>query len=185
MAKDINKLGEFILSYEGGFANDPDDSGGATNKGVTLKTLKTIHLDKNKDGVVDIKDLKLLTNNDVIEKVLKPYFWDKVLADKIQDEWVTYYIVDWFWNAGNNAIKRIQRILNLKDDGQLGPKTLEAINSQPPKRFFQFLYNSRIDYYKTIVNKKKSQKKFLNGWLRRANAIKYGVMITNQGKEII
>lgn len=35
---DIKVLVPFILSWEGGFVNDPDDKGGATNKGVTIAT---------------------------------------------------------------------------------------------------------------------------------------------------
>lgn len=31
-----NKLVPFILQWEGGFVNDPDDLGGATNKGITI-----------------------------------------------------------------------------------------------------------------------------------------------------
>ena len=34
----VEKLVPFILKWEGGFVNDPDDLGGATNKGVTLAT---------------------------------------------------------------------------------------------------------------------------------------------------
>ena len=31
----VNKLKPFILKCEGGFVNDPDDLGGATNRGIT------------------------------------------------------------------------------------------------------------------------------------------------------
>ena len=33
---DVKKLAPFILKWEGGFVNDPDDLGGATNMGVTI-----------------------------------------------------------------------------------------------------------------------------------------------------
>ena len=32
---DVKKLAPFILKWEGGFVNDPDDLGGATNMGVS------------------------------------------------------------------------------------------------------------------------------------------------------
>ena len=35
---DIKKLIPFLLKWEGGFVNDPVDLGGATNKGITIKT---------------------------------------------------------------------------------------------------------------------------------------------------
>ena len=37
---DVKKLAPFILKWEGGFVNDPDDLGGATNMGVTMATYK-------------------------------------------------------------------------------------------------------------------------------------------------
>lgn len=36
-----HKLAPFILKWEGGFINDPDDLGGATNMGVTIGTYET------------------------------------------------------------------------------------------------------------------------------------------------
>ena len=53
----IEKLKSFILSWEGGFVNDPRDSGGATNKGVTLSTFQTVF---GKDKTV--KDLTNITD---------------------------------------------------------------------------------------------------------------------------
>ena len=35
---DVNKLAPFIIKWEGGFVNEPDDLGGATNMGVTIGT---------------------------------------------------------------------------------------------------------------------------------------------------
>ena len=38
---DVRKLAPFILKWEGGFVNDPDDLGGATNMGVTIGAYET------------------------------------------------------------------------------------------------------------------------------------------------
>lgn len=53
----INDIAHEILKAEGGIVNDPDDPGGPTNYGVTLKTLKRLGHDLNQDGRVDIADL--------------------------------------------------------------------------------------------------------------------------------
>ena len=37
---DVNKLVPHIIKFEGGFVNDPDDLGGATNRGVCYRTYK-------------------------------------------------------------------------------------------------------------------------------------------------
>ena len=57
----INDIAQEILKAEGGFVNDPDDPGGPTNYGVTLKTQKRLGHDLNQDGRVDIADLKQLS----------------------------------------------------------------------------------------------------------------------------
>ena len=57
----INDIAQEILKAEGGFVNDPDDPGGPTNYGVTLKALKRLGHDLNQDGRVDIADLKQLS----------------------------------------------------------------------------------------------------------------------------
>lgn len=49
MAK-IDILAPFILSFEGGYVNDPHDKGGATNKGVTIAVWRKYGYDKNGDG---------------------------------------------------------------------------------------------------------------------------------------
>mgnify|MGYP002516081844 CR=1 FL=1 len=57
MNERLNKLAIYIRSWEGGFVNDPHDPGGATNKGITLATFRTVY-GKNKT-VSDLKKMSL------------------------------------------------------------------------------------------------------------------------------
>ena len=57
---DVRKLAPFILKWEGGFVNDPDDLGGATNMGVTIGTWKSCGYDKDGDGDIDVDDYTYL-----------------------------------------------------------------------------------------------------------------------------
>lgn len=85
MAK-VELLAPWLFHWEGGFVDDPDDLGGATNMGVTINTWRQVGYDKDGDGDIDIEDLRLLTRDDVILHVLKPHYWDRWKADKIENQ---------------------------------------------------------------------------------------------------
>lgn len=182
MAK-VEPLGKFILSWEGGFVNDPNDSGGATNKGVTIATWRKQGYDKNGDGVVNVKDLKLITDDDAIN-ILKANYWNSWQADKITSQAVANILVDWLWGSGAWAIKIPQQMLGCKVDGVVGAKTLAALNKQSPQTFFNSLKARRRQYLNDLCRRKPSQKKFLKGWLRRLNSIQYTMLVCNGGRKI-
>ena len=59
----VRQIAEDIVRREGGFVNDPDDPGGATNHGVTIHTLRRLGLDVTGDGTVDIDDVRRLSRS--------------------------------------------------------------------------------------------------------------------------
>lgn len=154
-----------------GWANDPDDSGGATMCGVTTATWKSVGYDKDGDGDIDMYDLKLITFDDWYSRVLKPHFWDRWKADQINCQAIANTLVDWVWASGANGIKIPQRILGVKIDGIVGPKTIAAINAADAKALFNQIQSARNNFIEDCIRKKPKNKKFRNGWLRRLNAI--------------
>lgn len=188
---DVNKLLPYILRWEGGFVNDPADTGGATNKGVTIATWKRCGYDKDGDGDIDVRDLKIITNADVRDKVLKPAFWDRWKADKIQSQKVANILVDWVWGSGKHGIVIPQRLLGVTADGIVGNRTLSAVNFADPDQLFDVIYNARVKFLKDITASsvaayerrigrkareselmKYTKKRFIKGWLKRLADIK-------------
>ena len=56
----VTQIAKDILAREGGYVNDPDDPGGATNHGVTVHTMRRLGLDLTGDGIVDSDDVPVL-----------------------------------------------------------------------------------------------------------------------------
>ena len=169
----VDRLTPFILKWEGGYTIFPKTSGGATNMGVTLSTWKNVGYDKNGDNIIDITDLHLLTESDVVNYVLKPYFWDWCHADQIQSQKVANIIVDWVWLSGIKGIKNSQRIIGVTPDGIIGIKTLVAINEHNPDELFEELFQARILFIEDLCRKKPGNLKFRRGWLNRLEDLKH------------
>ena len=73
---DVRKLAPFILKWEGGFVNDPDDLGGATNMGVTIGTYEA-YCRKKGYSKPTVERLKNLTKEEWTEilKTTSTFAW--------------------------------------------------------------------------------------------------------------
>lgn len=172
MAK-VELLAPKILKWEGGFVNDPDDLGGATNKGVTIATWKQCGYDKDGDGDIDVVDLKLITVKDMTDRILKPHYWDRWKADTINNQSIADILVDWVWGSGKWGITIPQQLLGVEADGLVGNKTIQALNSYNQKELFQKIFNARVNYLDNICRKRPANKKFYRGWINRLNDFKF------------
>ena len=108
---DAQKLVPFILSWEGGYVNDPDDVGGATNKGITIATWRLHGCDNDGDGDIDADDLRIITNEQWME-IFKCQYWDRWKADEIENQSIANIVVDWVWASGVHGIKQVQKIVH-------------------------------------------------------------------------
>lgn len=71
---------EFVLKWEAGYSDHPNDPGGATNMGITLQTAQEVGLDKNGDGIINKEDVKNLTLEDALQ-VYKARYWNALRCD--------------------------------------------------------------------------------------------------------
>lgn len=157
-----------VLKWEGGWANDPHDSGGCTMKGITIATFRKYY-GKTKT----CNDLRKLTDNQWDTIFIQGY-WNRWSADKIKSQSIANLLVDWVWTSGVYGIKYPQQVLGVVADGLVGPKTIAAINNYPnQKELFEKLWNRRKKHFEAIVKNNPTQQKFLKGWLRRLSDFKW------------
>lgn len=175
----ISILAPFILSFEGGYVNDPHDPGGATNRGVTIATWRQVGYDKDGDGDIDVADLKLITADDAVNRVMKPHYWDRCQADRIKSQSIANLFVDWVWASGKNGITGVQKILGVEVDGIVGEKTLAALNASEPRALFDQILRARTLFIDQIIARRPTSARYRNGWLRRLNGIRFGILVHN------
>lgn len=170
----IDKLMPHILKWEGGakYTNDPLDRGGATKYGITIGTLQGLKYDTNRDGKVNVEDVKALQLDD-FKKILKVQYWDRWQADKINNQSIANLLVDWLWGSGKWGIIIPQRLLGVPADGVVGAKTINALNGANQRDIYNKVWQARKEFYEKIVKNNPSQSKWLKGWLNRLNDLKY------------
>lgn len=164
-----------LLKHEGGFVNDPADPGGATNKGITMETFRNC-AQKYLGIEPTLENLKALADAQA-GKIYKSLYWDKVRGDDIALQELASIVFDFQVNAGANASKLLQRVLNdlgaappLAVDGNIGPGTMTTLAGMDQKTVYRRYKQGRIDYYQDLVAKRPALEKFLKGWLNRVNS---------------
>ena len=156
-----------VLRHEGGFVNHKDDPGGATNKGVTIGTLKRLGIDVDGDGDSDIVDLRNLRQSDV-ERVYRLFYWDAVKADQLPSG-VDYAVFDFGVNSGPaRAAKHLQKVVGAAQDGDIGPKTLALVAKMDPQDVVTALQDSRLRFLRGL----KTWGTFGKGWSRRVAEVR-------------
>lgn len=168
---DINKLIPHILKWEGGFVNDPDDAGGATNMGVTIGTYTEYCREKGCPAptVEDLKNISMVTWVDI----LRTMYWNRYRADEIESQSVANICVDWLWHSGCQGIIKVQKILGVKADGIVGPITLAAINSASPLPLFGKIKQEREKFFRKLVATRPTNSKYLRGWMNRLDDLNF------------
>ena len=122
------------------------------------------------------EDVRLMTKYeyDVVEYVLRPYYWDVWQADKIQSQALANILVDWLWRNGRHGITITQGILGVNQDGIVGEKTLAVLNTYPDyKELFDKIQQVRKAYINMICLNNPKSKRFKKDWLSRLNNIKF------------
>lgn len=156
MATNFTKAVEYVLGVEKGYVNDPDDSGGETNYGISKSAYPQL-------------DIKNLTRSEAIDIYHKDY-WLKGNFDKVNDCRLATLgfsvAVTSGFKTGGKILQKACNLLgaNLVVDGVLGTKSIQKINGYKyPKALLTAARYFATDYYRSCRN----AHKYLAGWLGR------------------
>lgn len=68
------------------------------------------------------------------------------------------------------AARMLQLALHVPGDGRIGPITLHSLDISRPDEVLESLDDQAIAHYHEVVAEDPSKQKYLNGWLKRAEA---------------
>ena len=131
---------KFVLKWEGGYVNNPNDKGGATNKGITQNTYNSWLKSQGKAS----KDVRNITDSEV-EQIYYKNYWLAAGCDKMSKDFALLA----FDTAVNMGVSRVQEFL-------------KAAEWKYPDKFIL----ARAQKYNEFANVA-SQRGFLHGWLNR------------------
>ena len=169
---DFDRALKFLLSdrIEGGFVDDPNDLGGPTNRGVSLRAIRQLDadgfagldFDLDLDGDVDVDDVRLIT----VEKATEFYevhYWQAARCPELP--WpVSLVVFDCAVNQGVGTSARVlQRAVGVDVDGVIGPKTLAALLTKGSGDVVREMIVGRLDMYRQIP----TAAQFFRGWAGR------------------
>lgn len=179
----VKDIARQIVAREGGWVDDPDDPGGATNFGVTIGTLQRLGLDLDGDGDSDRDDLMALDADQATEIFLEHYYHGTGI-DRLPRA-LRPSVFDMNVNAGRNAVRILQDVLVgfgqvVDRDGLLGPQTLGAAHRawQSAAGYLVDAYGiGRRDYYYALGDARPPLRKYARrrdggkgGWIVRAES---------------
>ena len=168
----------FVLLNEGELSENPNDSGGITNFGISLRYLREIPGERlRKYGIfepIDEDTIRHLTV-DQVKLIYKEEFWEGNNFDQIESQNLCNYIFDMVVAHGiAPAIRLLQRGIcaealsrnYLRDDGIMGIDTISRINIIGDY-LLGTLVGIRGEFYRHVASHRPKDDVNLDRWLNR------------------
>lgn len=155
---------EKMIVREGGYqlTNDPRDRGGQTYAGIARNA------NPRWPGWAVVDGGGMPSAEDV-RSFYRANYWTPARLDEVADDRIASTLFDFGVNAGvATSVKLAQVVVGTTPDGQVGPKTLSAINAFDPELFLARYTLAKMARYAAIVKRDRSQGVYLLGWINRA-----------------
>lgn len=150
-----------LIGHEGGYVNHPQDPGGETNWGITLRTARS-------EGYTgSMRDL----TREQAREIYRTAYWQRARCDEY-DGAIAFQVFDAAVNHGiGNSIRFLQRAVGVADDGVMGQVTMSAIKAMSVTDVIARFNAARLMFYTNLS----TWPTFGKGWARRvAGNLNYG-----------
>lgn len=188
MADNFTIAHKFTAKWEGGESDHPDDGGGLTKYGVSLKFLGGLSGTQSNRDVLERMGIRLPITRQVIYDLTRDQaaslfrwqFWDKLRLSLIPLR-PAVVLYDAAVNSGPaQSVKLAQRGYNrcvaygqpLVVDGIMGPATRAAMQLADTDKALTAMLDAREAFFQTIVANNPSQQVFLRGWINRVDDLR-------------
>jgi lysozyme family protein len=157
----------FVLRWEGGFVDHPDDPGGRTNRGVTQNVYDAWRRDRG----LPQRDVKVITDDEV-GAIYESGYWFPPRCDLLARH-LDLVQFDTAVNMGvRRAVRFLQGAVGCGVDGDFGPITERASAACDAGTTIVKYCDAREAYYRRLAATRPRLAIFLKGWLNRLNALR-------------
>lgn len=158
-----------VLSYEGGYSNHPEDPGGVTLEGVTQAVYDSFRERKGLPRKALSASMRNTTEwTSERREIYRVRYWDALRCDELPAG-IDLALFDYGVNSGvGRAAKILQRVLDVAEDGVIGPRTLDAAKRAAPTVIVIALCDERLSFLRSLH----TWRVFGRGWGRRVADVK-------------
>jgi len=162
---------EYTLQNEGGYSNNPNDYGKATNWGITKHDLS-----RWRGYQVSDSEVKAMGRHEA-EAIYFKFYWQALSLDRVLDKKLAMALFDRGVLGGLTGVSRHVRAIfgfeeHAFDDAPNFLQQMELLNQAIPVAFIMVLADRCEAAHRARVQKDPSQKTFLFGWLRRVGRMR-------------
>jgi lysozyme family protein len=159
-----------VLRHEGGYVDHPSDPGGATNMGITRKTLARWRqvspwwkLDKGAVRGLERPEAA---------RIYRASYWDVSRAGLLPTG-LDLALFDFAVNSGpDRAVRALQAELGVVADGRIGPLTLDAVRRRATPDGVARLINALCDRRLAFLRALSTFTVFGRGWTARVASVR-------------